>query len=223
MSETLDPALKLSLADLRENYTRGALDESTVNRNPVAQFEQWFQESRRSGLKEPNAMTLATASPDGRPCARIVLLKEVSENGFVFFTNRESRKGRELSLNPQAALVFYWAELERQVRIEGAVSPVDRARSEQYFRARPKGSRLGALASRQSEIVQSRTILEVRLSELEARYQGTDDVPMPECWGGYCVAPQRIEFWQGRPNRLHDRLSFERETGNTWRLERLSP
>jgi pyridoxamine 5'-phosphate oxidase len=223
MSQTPDPSLKLSLGELRENYTQGGLDTSAVNPNPIAQFENWFEQAYRSGLKEPNAMTLATASPEGRPSARIVLLKEVSENGFVFFTNLESRKSREIVFNPHAALVFYWAELERQVRVEGTVAPVSHHQSEQYFRTRPKGSRLGAWASHQSEVVKSRTILEARLNELEALYQDTDEVPMPDYWGGYCVYPERIEFWQGRPDRLHDRLRFERESGTAWRLERLSP
>jgi pyridoxamine 5'-phosphate oxidase len=223
MSHIPDTSLKLSLGELRENYTQGGLDTSAVNPNPIAQFENWFEQAYRSGLKEPNAMTLATASPEGRPSARIVLLKEVSENGFVFFTNLESRKARELAFNPHAALIFYWAELERQVRVEGTVTQVSQQQSEQYFRTRPKGSRLGAWASHQSEVVKSRTILEARLKELEALYQDTDEVPMPEYWGGYCVHPERIEFWQGRPNRLHDRLRFERESGTAWRLERLSP
>jgi pyridoxamine 5'-phosphate oxidase len=223
MADQLESPLKLSLGDLRENYTRGDLDESDLNHNPIAQFESWFAEARRSGLKEPNAMTLATATRDGRPSARIVLLKEVSENGFVFYTNRESRKGRELAENPFAALTFYWAEHARQVRIEGPVERLTRASSAAYFETRPKGHRLGTWASRQSKVIESRTILEARLGDLEARYRDTDRVPVPEFWGGYRVIPESIEFWQGRPNRLHDRLRYFRTHNETWRLERLSP
>src|SRR5690242_30804 len=156
MPETNEPSLKLSLSDLRESYGRGGLDESAVDPNPIAQFESWFQEARRSGLKEPNAMTLSTATAEGRPSARVVLLKEVSEDGFVFYTNCESRKAHDLAENPQAALTFYWPELERQVRVEGVVRRVPRSKSEEYFRTRPKGSRLGAWASRQSSVVKSR-------------------------------------------------------------------
>jgi pyridoxamine 5'-phosphate oxidase len=221
--------LPLSLASLRENYTRGRLDKSSVDPNPIVQFEQWFLEAKHSGLKEPNAMTLATATPDGCPSARIVLLKQLTADGFVFYTNYGSRKGRELAENPKAALVFLWAELERQVRIDGGVSRLSRAQSEEYFRSRPKGSRLGALLSRQSAEIPDRRQLEQELKDLETRYQATDDVPCPEFWGGYCVRPVAIEFWQGRPNRLHDRIRYVRQDNGSaaaaveWRLERLSP
>lgn len=223
MSELSAETHHLSLASLRENYTRGGLDEHSANGNPIVQFEVWFTQAQASGLREPNAMTLATATPEGKPSARIVLLKEVSEAGFVFYTNYKSRKGRELERNPWAALIFYWAELERQVRIEGSVSRLTRVESEAYFRSRPKGSRLGAWASRQSEPVESRSQLEIRLRDLEARYAGSDSVPLPEFWGGYLVRPDIIEFWQGRPNRLHDRLEYRRKGEIDWEIRRLSP
>jgi pyridoxamine 5'-phosphate oxidase len=223
MADYAAQSLKLSLAELRENYTRGGLDEAAVDANPIAQFEIWFAEARRAGLKEPNAMTLATATPDGRPSARIVLLKEVDETGFVFYTNYESRKAHELRENPRAALTLYWAELERQVRVEGTVERVSRRQSERYFQSRPKGSRLGAWASHQSSVIPNRKLLEVRLRDLDSRYSEIEEVPLPEFWGGYRVEPEVIEFWQGRPNRLHDRLRYSRDRDNLWRLERLAP
>jgi pyridoxamine 5'-phosphate oxidase len=213
----------LSLADVREDYFGRALDESSVSPDPILQFNAWFLEATHAGIKEPNAMTLATASASGEPSARVVLLKDVSENGFVFFTNYKSRKAQELLENPRAALVFFWPEIDRQVRVEGTVHPTSRQQTEQYFRSRPRGSRLGAIASRQSAVIESRTILEERLRELEDRYRGTDDIPVPEFWGGYSVVARVIEFWQGRPNRLHDRLRYSREEAGPWRLERLAP
>lgn len=223
MADNPHESVHLSLAELRENYMRAALDESAVASDPFVQFHSWFVEARHSALKEPNAMTLATCTPGGSPSARIVLLKEFSEEGFVFFTNYASRKAQELDANPEVALVFYWSELERQVRVEGVARRTSRGQSEQYFRLRPKGSRLGALASPQSTVIESRTILEKRLQDLEIQYSGTEDVPVPGSWGGYCVSPRTIEFWQGRPNRLHDRLRFRRDSGGTWLLERLAP
>jgi pyridoxamine 5'-phosphate oxidase len=223
MADHVEPSLKLSLSDLRENYALGGLDEAAADANPIAQFERWFVEARRAGLKEPNAMTLATATADGRPSARIVLLKEVDEAGFVFYTNYESRKARELRENPQAALTLFWAELERQVRVEGTVKRVSRGESERYFQSRPKGSRLGAWASPQSSVIADRKLLETRLKDLESRYSETQSVPLPEFWGGYRVEPEVIEFWQGRPNRLHDRLRYWRSEGHSWRRERLAP
>ncbi len=182
-----------------------------------------MKDAQAAHLKEPNAMTLGTATPDGLPSARVVLLKEVSELGFIFYTNYGSRKSRELEANPVAALTFYWPELERQVRVEGDVGRVTRQVSEAYFKTRPRGSRLGAWASRQSEVVASRDALLAKLDELEAAYQSTDDIPTPEFWGGYCVRPRIVEFWQGRPNRLHDRLRYRREGEEQWMIERLSP
>lgn len=217
-------ALALSLAELRQNYIRGVLDEASVDSNPIAQFKTWFWEAQQAGLPEPNAMTLATSTSDGYCTARIVLLKELDENGFVFYTNYESRKGRDLTDNPHAALVFYWAELERQVRIEGRVDRVPRQQSEAYFKSRPRGSRLGAWVSHQSEVIQSRKMLEARLRDLETRYAGTDEIPVPDYWGGFRVRPHSIEFWQGRPNRLHDRLRYLRNSEDEqWRIERLGP
>lgn len=214
---------RLSLAELREEYWRGGLNEQNCETNPIVQFERWIKDAQAADLKEPNAMTLATATPQGRPSARVVLLKEVSDLGFVFYTNYGSRKALEIETNPFAALTFYWPELERQVRVEGAVQRVPRDQSELYFRSRPKGSRLGAWASRQSQVLPSREPLEAKLTELEMQYAATDEVPAPEFWGGYCVVPESIEFWQGRPNRLHDRLRYRKDSGQKWTIERLSP
>jgi len=212
----------MSLSDLRREYALAGLKESDLDPNPFKQFDTWFQQALAAGLPEPNAMTLATATLDGKPSARVVLLKGFDERGFVFFTNYESQKGHQLAANPLAALVCYWAELERQVRISGRVSRVSAEESEAYFRSRPLGSQLGAWASQQSEIVGGRKILEDRLEQLTQEYQ-TKPVPLPPHWGGYRVDPQTIEFWQGRPNRLHDRLRYTAQTGNQWLIERLSP
>ena len=213
----------LSLEALRADYRLAELSEATCGTNPIQQFQAWFREAQAADLKEPNAMALATATPEGKPSGRIVLLKEVGDFGFVFYTNYQSRKGRELEANPRCAATFYWAELERQVRVEGEVEHVSREKSEKYFRGRPKGSRLGALVSSQSEILPSREPLEARLAELEAQYGATDDVPLPDHWGGYCIRPNTIEFWQGRTNRLHDRILYRRKDENNWIIERLSP
>jgi len=212
----------MSLSDLRREYALTGLKESDLDSNPFMQFDKWFQQALAAGLPEPNAMTLATATLDGKPSARVVLLKGFDEEGFLFFTNYESQKGRELAANPQAALVCYWTELERQVRIVGQVSRVSAEESEAYFQSRPLGSQLGAWASQQSEVVGGRKILEDRLERLTQEYQ-TKPVPLPPYWGGYRVAPETIEFWQGRPNRLHDRLRYTLQSGNQWLIERLSP
>ena len=203
----------------RIDYGLGRLSEETCDSNPIRQFERWLEYAQAADFKEPTAMILATAGASG-PSARVVLLKEVSDRGFVFYTNYDSRKGQELETNPNCALTFYWGELERQVRVEGRAEPVAREKSEEYFRSRPRVSQLGALASRQSAVIGSRAELEERVKELEARYPG--DIPAPRHWGGYCVRPERIEFWQGRANRLHDRIRFQRD-GEQWRIERLSP
>ena len=218
-----DFAASLSLEDLREEYKRGALDEVNCDPNPMEQFRRWIQEARAAQLKEPNAMTLSTATPDGRPSGRMMLLKEVSELGFVFYTNYLSRKGREVETNPFVALTFYWAELARQVRVEGRARRLSREQSAVYFQTRPKGSRLSAWASRQSEPLPSRAPLETRLRDLQQQYGANDEIPLPEYWGGYCVSPRLIEFWQGRPNRMHDRLVYRRKGEETWFMERLSP
>ena len=215
--------LGLSLEELRLEYKRGALDEANCDSNPIEQFRRWITDARTAQLIEPNAMTLSTATADGRPSGRIVLLKQLTAEEFIFYTNYTSRKGREMDVNPFVSLTFYWAELERQVRIEGRVRRVSREKSEAYFRGRPKGSRLGALASHQSTPLPSRAPLEQTLAELQVKYRDTDDVPTPEWWGGYAVRPASLEFWQGRPNRLHDRLVYARTGETGWTVGRLSP
>jgi pyridoxamine 5'-phosphate oxidase len=197
------------------------LSERTFHRNPVEQFRRWFRAVKRAGLPEPNAMTLATSTRSGRPSARMVLLKGIDERGFLFFTNYESRKGQELASNPHAALVFYWRDLNRQVRVAGRVSKLPSAESDAYFATRPHGSQIAALTSRQSSVIPTRAALEHRYRELETGYPN-DAPPRPINWGGYCVHPDEIEFWQQGPNRLHDRLRYRKSRG-AWILERLSP
>ncbi len=213
---------KQSIADLRREYTLAGLRRADLDADPMAQFSKWFEQAVASGLTEPNAMTLATADKHGRPSARIVLLKNVEADGFTFFTNYDSRKGRDLAENPIASLAIFWAELERQVCIAGSVAKVSREVSEKYFNSRPKGSRLAAWVSIQGEVIANRAVLENKLAELTAKYPG-DAVPLPPYWGGYCLTPMRIEFWQGRPNRLHDRFQYLREPRKGWRIDRLSP
>ncbi|HEX6106657.1 MAG TPA: pyridoxamine 5'-phosphate oxidase [Gemmatimonadales bacterium] len=211
-----------SIASLRREYARARLDERDVSHDPIVEFSRWFAEAREAEVPEPNAMTLATAAPDGAPSARIVLLKAFDEQGFVFFTDYRSRKGAELEANPRAGLVFYWGELERQVRITGRVSRTSPEESEEYFRSRPLGSRLGAWVSHQSRVIPGRAVLEADLRAVEARFPN-GDVPLPPHWGGYRVRPDQIEFWQGRESRLHDRIRYVRDGGKGWRVERLSP
>jgi pyridoxamine 5'-phosphate oxidase len=211
----------LNVHDLRKEYTRTGLTESGADADPVEQFRRWFEEALAADLHEPNAMTLATATPGGRPSARIVLLKGFDERGFVFYTNYEGRKARELEDNPCCALVFYWGELERQVRVEGRASRIPNEESDAYFDTRPRGSRLGAWVSEQSRTIESREALEDRLRELEERYGGAE-IPRPPFWGGYRVEPDSVEFWQGRENRLHDRLIYRRSERG-WKIERLQP
>jgi pyridoxamine 5'-phosphate oxidase len=204
-------------------YARATLDESSVDADAIRQFKIWFAEAQAAGLSaEANAMTLATATADGLPSARIVLLKGVDARGFVFFTDYRSQKGIDIAVNPHAALVFWWSELERQVRVTGTVSRLPTAESEAYFRTRPLGSRLGAWSSYQSRSLPSRAPLEARYAEMAARY-ADGDVPLPPYWGGYLVAPDSIEFWQGRPSRLHDRIRYVRSPDGSWTIERLSP
>jgi pyridoxamine 5'-phosphate oxidase len=214
----------MSLADIRREYTSGGLRRADLDANPIVQFQKWFAQAETALAKnqlDVNAATLATADKNGIPSARVVLLKGLDERGFTFFTNYESRKGRELAENPNAALVFYWQELERQVCIAGLVGKISRAESEKYFKSRPRGSQLAAWASNQSEILPDRATLEGKWRELEKKFPG--EVSLPPNWGGFVLRPERIEFWQGRPSRLHDRFCYTRQPENFWKLERLAP
>lgn len=199
-----------------------ALTEDSVSENPVHQFKVWLQEAIDSQVEEPTAMVLSTVDAQGKPSARVVLLKGVDEQGFSFYTNYASRKGQELEQNPHASLTFFWAGLERQVRVEGKVEKVADEESEKYFHSRPKGSQIGAWASPQSQVIEAREVLEQREKELSARYADVELVPRPKHWGGYRLVPQYLEFWQGRPSRLHDRIVYEME-GNNWLIKRLAP
>lgn len=235
----------MAIADIRREYNLAGLRRSDLNADPIAQFRTWFEQAlgaRKSGRIrglliniyktllglgraeriDVNAATLATADKDGRPSARVVLLKGVDERGFIFFTNYDSRKGREIGENPNVALVFYWPDQERQVCIAGQVSRIPQAESEAYFKSRPRGSRLAAWASRQSEVIENRAVLEEQWRQLQAKYPG-DEVPKPPKWGGFVLAPVRIEFWQGRASRLHDRFRYLKQADGSWLIERLSP
>ncbi len=203
-------------------YSSDPFDEQSVRPDAIAQFRLWYNDAIRAAIPHADAMTLATASPDGKPSARVVLLKEASERGFVFFTNYHSRKGIELTQNPWATLVFYWRELERQVRIEGSIEKVSPEESDRYFRTRPRESQLGAAASDQSSVLSSRKELEERFNDLDAKYKGKE-IPRPEHWGGFRLKPIRIEFWKGRPSRLHDRILYERSSQTGWKISRLAP
>jgi pyridoxamine 5'-phosphate oxidase len=211
----------MAIADLRKEYSLAGLDLGDVDPDPIVQIDRWLKQAIDANANEPTAMTLATATREGRPSARVVLLKGVDKNGLVFFTNYESRKGQELLENPHAALLFFWPELERQVRVEGLVERVSRDDSETYFRSRPVASRQGAWASKQSSVIESRETIARKLADVQKLHG--DDPPLPSFWGGYRLVPDEVEFWQGRPSRLHDRLRFRRADDASWRIERLSP
>jgi pyridoxamine 5'-phosphate oxidase len=210
------------LRNLRRDYTLAGLVESDLDPDPIVQFRVWFTEAQAAKGIEPNAMTVATADASGSPSARTVLLKGLDERGFIFYSNYDSAKGNQLAANPRAELLFYWPELERQVRIHGDVERLERSASEEYFRSRPIGNQLGALASPQSTVIPNREYLQELYDTLEQQY-GSDSVPMPDHWGGYRVCPQSLEFWQGRNSRLHDRLRYRRDPDGGWIVERLAP
>lgn len=207
---------------VRKEYVTQGLNESDLDPNPFTQFQRWYEEAVAANVIEPNAMTLATATRDGLPSARTILLKGFDERGFIFYTNYESQKGKELDENPNAAVVFYWATFERQIRVAGAIHKISPEESEAYFKSRPMGARLGAWVSLQSQVIPNRDVLEERLTELMNEFADTETIPMPPYWGGYCLVPSTIEFWQGRVNRLHDRFRYSLQEAK-WKIERLSP
>lgn len=211
------------LLNLREDYNLDKLELGDLAPTPIQQFEKWFNFALSKNVKEPNAMTLATATKDGIPSARIVLLKGFDENGFIFYTNYDSHKAKELIENPKAALVFCWLELHKQIRIEGKVEKVSTEESTEYFQSRPKGSQIGAWASPQSQVIENRDILEKNVKDLNAQYADSEILPLPENWGGFIVKPTKIEFWQGRSSRLHDRLRYTLTENEEWEIDRLAP
>jgi pyridoxamine 5'-phosphate oxidase len=206
----------------KHQYNEDSIDETTVDRDPLTLFQRWLDEAKATGMRLPEAVTLATATAEGKPSARLVLLKQADKDGLVFFTNYQSRKARELDSNPQAALVFYWSQLERQVRVEGKVERTSAEESDVYFKTRPRESQIGAAASPQSEVIASREALQEKADTLEKLYEGRE-VDRPEHWGGYRLRPERIEFWKGRPGRLHDRILYELQTDGSWTIKRLAP
>lgn len=212
---------KTDVAALRQSYTQNELLEENVLENPIKQFGKWFKEALDVQILEPNAMILSTVS-DGKPHGRVVLLKGFDENGFTFYTNYKSNKGNEVAETPFASLTFFWGDLERQVRVEGSIEKVSGTESDEYYHSRPRGSQIGAWVSNQSSVIANREVIEKRLVELENEFKDVEVIPRPAHWGGYCVNPERIEFWQGRPNRLHDRILFTK-VGEDWKIERLSP
>ncbi|MBO3269729.1 pyridoxamine 5'-phosphate oxidase [Hymenobacter defluvii] len=211
------------LADLRQSYSQRTLSEADVQPTPVPQFRAWLDEALAAHLDEPTAMTVSTVGPDGQPSARVVLLKGLPDDAtFLFYTNYDSRKGQELAAQPRAALTFFWPGLERQVRVEGRIEKAPKTMSTEYFQSRPRGSQVGAWASPQSQPIANRETLEAREHEVESQFAGQDPLPRPPHWGGYLLRPTRVEFWQGRLSRLHDRIVYE-QAGDTWRLSRLAP
>jgi len=213
---------KISIADLRIEYKKGTLDERDVERNPIDQFNKWFKEAIASEIPEVNAMALATANREGRPSVRMVLLKQYDDRGFVFFTNYESKKAKDIAENPQVALLFFWEPLERQIRITGNIEKISAAESFEYFRTRPIDSQLGAWASQQSRAISARALLEKAFGEMMEKFKN-GNIPLPPFWGGYRVIPDEFEFWQGRVNRLHDRIAYYKQSDNSWKIVRLSP
>jgi|ERR1019366_4738266 pyridoxamine 5'-phosphate oxidase len=213
--------LRLYINSLRHDFSKQKLNESDVNDNPILQFEKWFKEAVDTHVNEPNAMSVSTATIDGKPSSRILLLRNFNEDGFVFYTNYTSRKGSEIVDNPHCALLFFWPELERQVRIEGTLQKQTAAESDIYFNTRPRGSKLGAWTSEQSKIIPSRDVLEQKYEKLSKKY-ADDNIPRPSYWGGFLLKPVSIEFWQGRPSRLHDRILYTLEN-NSWVINRLAP
>lgn len=210
------------ISDMRKVYQLQSLHEKDLDANPIAQFKNWWRQAVEIKIEEPNAMTLATSDMSGKPSARIVLLKEIKDNGFVFFTNYQSRKGKEIEMNPFVSLLFFWKELERQVRIEGKIKKTPTAESDEYFNSRPAESRIGAWSSPQSTVIDSRDILQKNVEKYTTKF-GTENIPRPEFWGGYIVIPYCIEFWQGRPGRLHDRLQYSLTKNDEWIIKRLAP
>jgi pyridoxamine 5'-phosphate oxidase len=214
--------ISTDLATIRKDYRLQSLSEEDVDTNPIKQFEKWFQQALASGIEEPNAMTLATSTTDGKPSARIVLLKGIKDNGFVFFTNYESKKGKQIHDNPFAGIVFFWKELERQVTIQGEIKKVGEQESDEYFASRPLESRIGAWSSPQSQVIENREVLEKNVAYYSDKYQ-SQNIPRPSHWGGYILMPTLIEFWQGGAGRLHDRLQYSIDATNSWIIKRLAP
>ncbi|WP_158826302.1 pyridoxamine 5'-phosphate oxidase [Mucilaginibacter lacusdianchii] len=210
------------IQNLRQDYRAASLSENDADNDPIKQFEKWFDEAIKAQIYEPNAMTLATATPNGRPSARVLLLKGFGPDGFAFYTNYMSRKGREIAKNPWAAMTFFWGPMERQIRIEGTLEKLSKEQSEQYFHSRPKGSQIGALASPQSQEIAGREVVESKWQQLETEY-ADKAIPKPAYWGGYVLKPQLIEFWQGRSSRLHDRILYKKSDKKTWKKVRLAP